>query len=80
MVQKAEKNSGSTILPLIFLANVQSFGSSSRTDKTTECELILNTNHIDISVFTETWLSDATKDQLSFNNYIQFYLVCQNTL
>ena len=40
--------------PIIFLANIQSFGKTSTTDKTTECEIIFKTNNVDIGIFCET--------------------------
>ena len=53
-------------LPILFLANIHSFGSNNDTDKTTEVEGILKINQIEIAVFTETWLNDITKNQLPF--------------
>ena len=37
-------------------------------------------NKIDICVFTETWLSEITKDQLKFSEYIMFHAVRKNFL
>ena len=67
-------------LPVIFLANIQSFGKSSKKDKTVECEFILDINQVDISVFTETWLNDITKEQLPFKSFRKFHLVRKNTI
>ena len=39
-------------LPSIFLTNLQSFGKPGKTDKTTELELVLDLNDIDITVCT----------------------------
>jgi hypothetical protein len=51
-------------LPLFLLSNIQSFGNSDKTDKTTEVAAILNLNNIDIAFLTETWLNEYTKDQI----------------
>ena len=67
-------------LPLIFLSNIQSFGSSEDTDKSTEVEAILDLNQIDIAVLTETWLKEENKDQILLNNYIDFHAVRKDTL
>ena len=53
-------------LPLILLANMQSFGNREETDKTIETEAILKSNSVEIAVFTETWLSDVTAERLPF--------------
>ena len=66
-------------LPLFLLSNIQSFGSSENTDKTTEIEVILNLNNIDIACLTETWLNVTTLDKVSINNYNNFHLVRKNT-
>ena len=47
-------------LPSILLTNLQSFGKPGSSDKTTELELVLEVNNIDIGVFTKTWATDAT--------------------
>ena len=41
---------------------------------------MLDLNNIDICVFTETWLSEKTKDQLKMNKYVQFHSVRKNVL
>ena len=68
---KQQKNT----LPNIFVSNIQSFGKSIKTDKTTECELILQINNIDISIFCETWLTEETKDHLPFLDYTKYHLI-----
>ena len=49
-------------LPKFLLSNIQSFGSSENTDKTTEIEAVLELNGIDIATLTETWLNQNNKD------------------
>ena len=61
------------------MTNIQSFGNSGKTDKSTEIEAVLEVNNIDIACFTETWLNEETKDQISINNYVNFHLVRRNT-
>merc|ERR1712240_558594 len=68
-----------SILPVFLLTNIQSFGNSGKTDKSTEIEAVLEVNNIDIACFTETWLNEETKDQVSINNYVNFHLVRRNT-
>lgn len=41
-------------VPSIFLTILQSFGKPGKTDKTTELELVLDLNNMDIAVCTET--------------------------
>ena len=67
-------------LPIFLLSNIQSFGSSRGTDKTTDIEIVLEQNCIDVACFTETWLNDNTKDHICFNNYISFHSVRNNVL
>ena len=67
-------------LPLFLLSNIQSFGCSENTDKTTELESVLDTNKIDVSVLTETWLTENNKDKIQLNNYISFHSVRKNAL
>ena len=67
-------------LPKFLLSNIQSFGSSENTDKTTEVEAVLDLNGIDIATLTETWLSENNKDQIKLNNYVNFHLIRKNTL
>ena len=67
-------------LPKFLLSNIQSFGSSENTDKTTEVEAVLDHNGIDIATLTETWLSENNKDQINLNNYVNFHLIRKNTL
>ena len=76
------KNSPTSLkkLPKFFLCNIQSFGSSEKTEKTTETEIVLEKNNIDVGIFTETWLSDITKDQIHFKNYITFHSIRENVL
>ena len=49
-------------LPVFLLGNIQSFGNSAKTDKTTEIEGVLEENQVEIGTFTETWLSNDTRD------------------
>ena len=67
-------------LPKFLLSNIQSFGSSENTDKTTEVEAVLDLNDIDIATLTETWLSENNKDQINLNNYVNFHAIRKNTL
>ena len=60
-------------LPSVFLTNVQSFGKSKTTDKTTESEEVLKLNCIDVAVFTETWETVDTLGNLDFSNYNMFH-------
>ena len=71
---------GNKKLPTFLLSNIQSFGNSPDTDKTTELEAVINQNNIDVACLTETWLRDDNKDQISFNNYINFHLTRKNVL
>ena len=64
----------------MLLSNIQSFGSSENTDKTTEIEAVLDLNGIDIATLTETWLSENNKDQVKLNNYVNFHSIRKNTL
>ena len=77
---QVEKQILSHKLPNIFLSNIQSFGKSSKTDKTVETETILKLNNIDISIFCETWLTDETKDFLPFHDYTKYHLIRKNVL
>ena len=67
-------------LPVVLLANIQSFGRSNRNDKSVEMEMILNHNKVDIAVFTETWLCQDSSKQLPFNDYVKFHIIRQNVL
>ena len=67
-------------LPVFLLSNIQSFGNSENTDKTTEIEAILDHNAIDVACFTETWLNENTKDQISLNNYVNFHSIRKDVL
>ena len=67
-------------LPKFLLSNIQSFGSSENTDKTTEVEAVLDLNSIDIATLTETWLTENNKDEIKLNNYVNFHSVRKNTL
>ena len=69
------KDNAQKKLPIFLLANIQSFGNSENTDKTTEIETILGHNSIDVACFTETWLNENTKDQISLNNYVNFHSI-----
>ena len=67
-------------LPTFLLSNIQSFGNSEHTDKTTEIEAVLAHNAIDIACFTETWLNENTKDQIALNNYVNFHSIRKDVL
>ena len=67
-------------LPIFLLGNIQSFGASAITDKTTEIESVLELNQVDIGIFTETWLSNSTRDSIKFNGYNMFHLIRENVL
>ena len=67
-------------LPVFLLGNIQSFGNSARTDKTTEIEGLLEENQVEIGTFTETWLSNDTRDSIKFNGYNIFHLIRENVL
>ena len=47
-------------LPIFLLSNIQSFGTSHKSDKTTEIEGVLEIDNIEIGMFTETWLTNET--------------------
>ena len=64
-------------LPKILLTNLQSMGKG-RTDKTTELELVLGINNIDIGVCTETWATDTALECLDFKNYNMFHSIRSN--
>ena len=49
-----------------------------RTDKTTELELVLGINNIDIGVCTETWATDTALECLDFKNYNMFHSIRSN--
>ena len=67
-------------LPVLFLANVQSFGVDGENDKTLECKAMLDDNQIEVAAFTETWLTDANKDRLPFKNYEKYHHIRKNCL
>ena len=68
------------LLPSFLLTNLQSFGQPGKADKTTELEIVLEINMIDIGVFTETWATDATLKSLDFDNYTMFHNIRKNCL
>ena len=67
-------------LPIAFLSNIQSFGRSGNNEKVSELTEILALNNIDIAVFTETWLSQDTCEQLPFPDYVKFHLIRESVL
>ena len=67
-----------TRLPSFLLSNIRSFGNSEETDKSTELEALLDVNNIDIACLTETWLTDTSKNQVSFDKYTHFSMVRKN--
>ena len=68
-------------LPTLLLCNIQSFSNKNKKkDKTSEAEEELNINDIDICVFTETWLSEISKDELKFKRFVMFHSVRKNVL
>ena len=62
-------------LPVFFMSNIQSFSNSSKKSKTEEIEATLGLNNIDVACLTETWLTENSKDQIQFENYILFHAV-----
>ena len=62
-------------LPSILLTNLQSIGKLGKNDKSTELELVLDVNNIDIAVCTETWATEAVLENLEFNNYNMFHSI-----
>ena len=67
-------------LPVLFLANIQSFAIDKENEKTTECNIMLDDNQVEVAIFTETWLTDKTKDQLPFYNYDKYHHIRKNCL
>ena len=67
-------------LPVLFLANLRSFGLDSENDKTSECKAMLDDNHIEVAAFTETHLTDANKNRLPFKNYEKYHHIRKNCL
>ena len=63
------------LLPRFLLTNIQSFGYSVDTDKTSELQFTLTNNEIDIACITETWLSENTMDYISFQGYTSFHSI-----
>ena len=63
------------LLPLFLLANIQSFGYSVDTDKTSELQSTLINNRIDIACITKTWLSENIMDYIFFQGYTSFHSV-----
>ena len=76
---KLSKLDTDKLLPVVLLANVQSFGKTDKTGKTSELELVLQLNNVHVGIFTETWLNDITSQQLQFNSYSMFHSVRTNT-
>ena len=62
-------------LPSILLTNLQSIGKLGKNDKSTELEIVLEVNDIDIAVCTETWATEAVLENLEFNNYNMFHSI-----
>ena len=62
-------------MPVLLLSNIQSFDKSEGKDKTIEIEEVLILNNVEISVFSETWLTEETADRLPFRNYQKFHLI-----
>ena len=71
---------GKHMLPNILLTNLQSFGKPGKSDKTTELELVLDLNDIDVGIFTETWATDAALKGLEFEEYTMFHAIRKNCL
>ena len=67
-------------LPSILLTNLQGLGRPGKSDKSTELELVLEFNQIDIGVFTETWATEATLNSLEFDFFTKFHSVRKNCL
>ena len=60
------------------MSNIQSFGKTKFTDKTSELEEVLVSNFIDVGVFTETWETENTLGKLDFDQYNMFHFVRKN--
>ena len=79
-IVKTKISSNKSQLPVVLLSNIQSFGKSDKTDKTTELELVLKLNKVQVGIFTETWLDDITCQHLDIDNYVMFHSVRSKTL
>ena len=68
------------ILPTFLLTNIRSFGNSELTDKSTQVQLRLDSNNIDVACLTETWLTEDTEDRPSklIDGYLIFNSVRKN--
>ena len=71
---------GKHLLPNILLTNLQSFGKPGKSDKTTELELVLDLNDIDVGIFTETWATDTALNSLEFEEFTMFHSIRSNCL
>ena len=71
---------GKHFLPNILLTNLQSFGKPGKSDKTTELELVLDLNDIDVGIFTETWATDTALNSLEFEEFTMFHSIRSNCL
>ena len=65
------------MLPSILLTNLRSYGIG-KTDKTSELDAVLNENFVDVGVFTETWATDNTLENLDIDYYNMFHLIRKN--
>ena len=57
-IKSKRQNKAHKKLPKFLLSNIQSFGNTENTDKTTEVEAVLDLNDIDIATLTETWSTE----------------------
>ena len=71
---KLHDKSNQNPFPKILLTNLRSFGWNSAY-KTTELEIVLKENYIDIGVFTETWASENSIESLHFDDFVMFHLL-----
>ena len=55
-------------LPSIFLANIQSIAN-----KLDETEIVVSLSKINVIILTETWLTENTKNTVSFTDYIPYH-------
>ena len=58
----------------------KTLGECVTNSKTEEIEATLGLNNIDVACLTETWLTENTKDQIQFENYILFHAVRNKVL
>ena len=65
------------VFPNILLANIRSFGKGDK-EKSSELDLVLKMNQIDVGVFTETWNTEDSIESLDFCDFTMFHLIRKN--